>query len=47
MRALLLLACCYLLPPTLIAQDVLGDLRDSGQGYAQVKPDRVGAWPWR
>jgi len=38
MRSLLLLACCWLLPTTLVAQDLLGDLRDAGHGYAQVKP---------
>ena len=38
MNRLLILFLGWLLPAVLAAQDVLGDLRDAGRGYAQVKP---------
>ena len=45
MNRLLLLACCLLFPPLLLAQDVLGDLRDQGLGFAQVTPGKKLEFP--
>ena len=45
MKRLLLLICCWLLAPALSAQDVLGDLRDQGRGFAQVTPGKKLEFP--
>jgi len=36
LKPMLILLCCLLPSPALLAQDVLGDLRDQGLGFAQV-----------
>ncbi len=45
MKRLLALVGCLLLSPALAAQDVLGDLRDQGLGFAQVTPGKSLQFP--
>lgn len=45
MKRLLILICCILSSPALLAQDVLGDLRDQGLGFAQVTPGKSLQFP--
>ena len=45
MKRLLILICCILSSPALSAQDVLGDLRDQGLGFAQVTPGKSLQFP--
>ena len=45
MKRLLLLVACLLLSPLAAAQDMLGDLRDQGVGFAQVTPGKSLQFP--
>jgi len=45
LKRLLLLLCSLLPSPALLAQDVLGDLRDQGLGFAQVTPGKSLQFP--
>ncbi len=45
MNRLLLLGLCALAPSLAAAQDVLGELRDAGQGFARVEPGRALEFP--